>query len=97
MRTLDSREKIHEWLVARVAATLNIAKDAIDPDAPFSQYALDSLGAVTLVMDLEQELGTDLPPTLLWDYPSVHQCVAFLAAHCKTATTRKELAGTNAN
>lgn len=80
MATLDSFEKVHDWLVERLAKALNIAPDNLDAETPFSHYALDSLGAVTLVADLEEELGRDLPPTLLWDNPTIRKCAAFLAA-----------------
>ncbi len=85
MTNLNNAATIQEWLIDRLSSSLKVPKTSLDPDAPFSRYALDSLDAVTLVMDLEEQLGTELPATLLWDYPTVHKCVAYLLA------TREEL------
>jgi acyl carrier protein len=40
----------------------------MDPDTPLSKYGLQSIDAVILAMEIEEEVGIELPPTLLWEY-----------------------------
>jgi acyl carrier protein len=51
-----------------------------DPDAPLSKYGLQSIHAVILAMEIEEEVGVELPPTLLWEYNTVNECAAYLTA-----------------
>jgi acyl carrier protein len=31
-------------------------------------------------MEIEEEVGVELPPTLLWEYNTVNECAAYLTA-----------------
>jgi acyl carrier protein len=42
-----------------------------------SKYGLQSIDAVILAM-VEEEVGIELPPTLLWEYNTVNECAAYL-------------------
>ncbi|MBM4364649.1 MAG: AMP-binding protein [Deltaproteobacteria bacterium] len=46
-----------------------------DPDAPFPSLGIDSLMAVDLVREMEERLGQPLPPTLLFEAPTLRQLV----------------------
>ncbi len=74
----DAVEAMEAWLTERLAVLLRLEQGSIRPDAPFSEYGLDSLDAVTLAYDLEELLDVELPPTLLWDQPSVRECASYL-------------------
>lgn len=71
---------IQHWLVARVAQLAREAVGDIDVTLPFSCYALDSAATVGLIGELEDWLQRSLPPTLIWDYPSIEQLAGHLAA-----------------
>jgi acyl carrier protein len=90
MTKLDNSGDIRERLIERISSALNVHKSDVDADAPFSRYALDSMDSVTLVMDLEEQLGMDLPPTLLWDYPTVNKCVSYLVVQREGQGTSSE-------
>jgi acyl carrier protein len=70
---------LERWLIARIAALANQGRDEIDVSLPFSSYALDSVATVGLTGDLEDLLGIELPPTLLWDYPNIRMLARHLA------------------
>jgi acyl carrier protein len=53
-------------------------KGTTDPDAPLSKYGLQSIDAVILAMEIEEEVGVELPPTLLWEYNTANECAAYL-------------------
>ena len=86
----DALKAIQDWLTERLAAVLRIDRDSIALDAPFSEYGLDSLDAVTLVSDLEDLLDAELPPTLLWDHPTVRACAAYLGEESDVPPIRSQ-------
>jgi len=68
---------LERWLIVRIAVLADLGEDEIDVALPFSSYALDSVATVGLTGDLQDLLGIEFPPTLLWDYPTI----ALLARH----------------
>ena len=55
------------------------AGHSLNPDQPLSDLGLDSLMAVELRNALGTAMGAPLPPTLLFDYPTVNALAAVLA------------------
>lgn len=74
-----SEDKLQEWLIDKLAQELAIDPSDIDVQQPFAQYGVDSVLAVTLVADLEDAMGRELNPTLLFDYPSIEAIAQHLA------------------
>ncbi|GAA6619604.1 acyl carrier protein [Scytonema sp. NUACC26] len=75
-------KKIQTWLVSRLAEQLEIDSNKIDVAIPFERYGVDSLIAISLTGDLEQWLGCELDPTLLYDYPTVKALAQHLFEEC---------------
>ncbi|MFD5141734.1 beta-ketoacyl synthase N-terminal-like domain-containing protein [Streptomyces sp. NPDC058401] len=71
-------EELHRLLVARVARRSGLPEHRIDPDLPFDTYGFASIDAVALAGELEELLDRDLPPTVLWQHPTIHRLTAFL-------------------
>jgi acyl carrier protein len=69
--TLPTHETLVDWLTDRVASHLTTDPTAIETDVPFGDYGLDSVFALNLCTDLEQEFGILAQPTLTWDYPTI--------------------------
>jgi len=69
-----------DLLVARAGAVLGVRPELIDPAQPLSLAGLDSLRAVTLAADIGRELGRAVPPTLIYDHPSLAQLARALVA-----------------
>jgi acyl carrier protein len=76
----QSEEGMRAWLVQRIAAYVRKTPEAIQPDQPFAEYGLDSVYALTLTGDIEDQLGIYLPPTAMWDYPTVDALVGLLVS-----------------
>lgn len=72
-----SVSELQTWMVTYVAHLLDIHPDLVDTTLPFDRYGLDSSAAVGMTGDLEDWLGIELDPTLLYDYPTI----AALAQH----------------
>ena len=77
-RRARSAEEIESWLRDRIASALRLDSDKIDPRQPFADYGLDSRTAVSISGELEEWLATEVPPTLMWDYPTIASAAAFL-------------------
>jgi amino acid adenylation domain-containing protein len=71
--------RVRAWLVARIAERTGRAAREIDPRASFASLGIDSVAAVGLSGELEEWLGRTLPPTLLFDHPSIGRLARWLA------------------
>jgi acyl carrier protein len=78
MSETKTRDAVTAWLVDWIANELDMAKDEIDTDRSLLEYSLSSVTATILVGDLEDWLDLRLPPTLVWDYPSIDAMTAHL-------------------
>jgi acyl carrier protein len=64
-----------EWLVARLG--LDVAD--VSRDRPFAEFGVDSLTAVELSQELEDEFKVPLPPIVAWNYPTPAALARYLA------------------
>jgi len=71
---------LERWLVNQLSGILNLKPAEIDIRQPFISFGLDSAQAVGLAGDLEEYLGQSLPPTLIWDYPTIESLARNLAS-----------------
>jgi acyl carrier protein len=74
-----SPSAIRTWLLAQCAEALGVPVDSLNPSAPLETFGLGSVQAVSLVGDLEDRLGRQLPATLFWDYPTLDAVADALA------------------
>jgi acyl carrier protein len=85
MAKLKSEIELKEFLVERVSAALRVKKNELDPDTPFARYGLESIDSVILAMEIEEEIGVPLEPTLLWDHNTINLCASLLQKHIAEA------------
>jgi acyl carrier protein len=74
-----TEEAIRNWLITNIAHVVNMDAANIDVRQTFDHYGLDSLQAVSLSGDLETWLSREIPPTVVWDYPTVEQLARHLS------------------
>ncbi|WP_347178615.1 acyl carrier protein [Streptomyces iconiensis] len=68
-----------DWLAARLSEFLQRPVAEIDPRTPFAEYGLDSVAALSLYGDIEDEFELYLEPTVAWDHPTVEDLARYLA------------------
>jgi len=71
---------LRDKLLAMVHREMRLADVVVAADRNLAEYGLDSIVALTIAGDLEEELGIELPPTLLWDYPTINDLAGYLAS-----------------
>lgn len=64
-------KSIQDWLASYISELVEIDTEEIDLKTPFEGYGLDSAAAVAMTGDLEDWLGHELQPTLVYDYPTI--------------------------
>ena len=78
MAERPSSEPATSWLRRILGESLGTDAAAIDPAERLHRYGLTSLSAASTVAMIAERLGRVLPPTLLWDYPTLSRLAAFL-------------------
>lgn len=75
-----SFQEIQGWLLKAVAEELERPLSDQDLDTPLAQLGLDSTQAVALTGELEDWLGVEVDPTLVFEFPSIRQLSQHLAS-----------------
>ncbi|MFE0177214.1 acyl carrier protein [Streptomyces sp. NPDC059002] len=65
-----SVESITAWLTERFAGYARRSVDEIDPQRPFADYGLDSVGAMSLAVDIEDHFGVEIDAEEMWNHPT---------------------------
>ncbi len=81
-------EEIEAWLLAKIAEHTQILPVEINIRQPLAQYGLNSLAAVRISGELQEWIGREFSPTLLYDYPTLEG----LARHIADETSAEDFA-----
>ena len=76
-QTMDA-DAIQVWLQEYLSQLLDVELTEIDIKYSFESYGLDSSSTIALTGDLEDWLGFELDPTLLYEYSTIEQLVSHL-------------------
>ncbi|SCE63025.1 polyketide synthase PksN, partial [Streptomyces sp. OspMP-M43] len=85
--TGSPQEHVRATVERILAETLKLTADELAADKPFADYGLDSLTGVSLVQRLNESLGTDLDPSVLFENPSITRLTAFVVEEEGAALT----------
>jgi acyl-CoA synthetase (AMP-forming)/AMP-acid ligase II/acyl carrier protein len=72
-------ERIETWLLEWLAARLALEPGEVARDRPFAEFGVDSLTAVELSHELEEQFKVPLPPIVAWNYPTPATLAHYLA------------------
>ncbi|MEV7870621.1 acyl carrier protein [Streptomyces sp. NPDC088124] len=86
--TGHTTESLTTWLAERIALYLKRRPDEIDPDVPLAEYGLDSVAALSLCGDIEDDFDLMVEPTVAWDYPTVHALAGHLMEEIAAETAK---------
>jgi acyl carrier protein len=83
--TMPSETEIRDWCLAYLARTVDNPSIAIGPDIPFPQMGLDSATSAYFIVELEEWVGVELEPELVFDHPTVAELARHIAARASAA------------
>ncbi|CAM2008614.1 SDR family NAD(P)-dependent oxidoreductase [Acanthopleuribacter pedis] len=86
-RMADPAGGVKTFLKKKVANLLKTAPDAIRDDQNFMDMGIESNQMIATVSDIEREIGTELYPTLFFEYQNIGELAAFLAEEHAEAFT----------
>ena len=66
-------QMIENWLKNRLSELLELPSEKFDVNKPLTNYGLDSSAAIGLTQELEEWLGREVDPTIVYDYPTISQ------------------------
>ncbi|MCU4120424.1 acyl carrier protein [Variovorax sp. N23] len=73
-----SKDVASDWIVAYLADCLKIEPSRIEAHVVLSEYGLDSMQAVMMSGDISELTGREVPPNILYEYPTVDQLAAYM-------------------
>ena len=73
-------QRLEAWMTTWIAGKAKLDEAVIDRNKLFTDFGLDSLLAVNLSGALEQLIARPLSPSIAWEYPTLAELAAYLAA-----------------
>lgn len=92
-----SAADIQAWMISNLAELLGVDGDEIDATVNLESYGLDSAQAMVLVSKLEQLLGFQPSPLLLWHYPTIESLSERLAEELEEQSEEQNTDSATAN
>lgn len=78
-------ESVKAWLVTYIAGLVGIDEAAVQEDAQFSTFGLDSAAAIGMTGDLSDWLGKEIDPTIVYEHPTIQALALHALEAEKTA------------
>jgi acyl transferase domain-containing protein/enoyl-CoA hydratase/carnithine racemase/SAM-dependent methyltransferase len=79
-----SLSQLQQQVTLLLAAVLRIEPSIIDVDQPFSEFGLDSVLGIELMIAINKKYGTELSNIKVFDHPTVRELSSFLEHEIKT-------------
>jgi acyl-CoA synthetase (AMP-forming)/AMP-acid ligase II/acyl carrier protein len=79
---IDARQPAHvkQFLIERVAFYLERPIDDVDPTVPLAECGVDSVSAMSMCGDVEDQFEINVDPTMVFDYPTIVDIAAYVGA-----------------
>jgi thioester reductase-like protein len=73
-----SLEMIQSWFMSQLGRHLNLESEKIDLNKSFNDYGFDSLQSMNLIGELENFLGCQINPSLIWECETIQKFTRYL-------------------
>src|SRR5215217_9665960 len=74
-----TESEIRDWCLDYVRRTVGDPSIPVGPEIPFPQMGLDSATSAYFVVELEEWLGAELEPELVFEHPTIDELASHLA------------------
>lgn len=71
MTSIATDDRVQSWLVSRIATYGKRPDMSFTVDTDFTEIGIDSVYALTLCGDIEDEYGIEVDAEVMWDYPTI--------------------------
>jgi acyl carrier protein len=86
---MPTEAEIRDWCLAYIRRTVDQPAIPVGPDIGFPEMGLDSATSAYFIVELEEWVGVELEPELVFDYPTI----ADLARHIVERGAKRNAAG----
>lgn len=76
--------KIEDWLIRWLTVRADLNPGVMQPATPFAELGIDSLTAVEISQEMDQQLELELPPMVIWSCPTCEALAEYLAEELVT-------------
>ena len=84
---IPSLTEVEQSILRRISSYCNLKMTDIDPSAPMENIALDSILAMTIVEELQNEFNVDLPTFLFYEHDTLRSAAKYIIELMETART----------
>ncbi|MFZ1808685.1 MAG: acyl carrier protein [Cyclobacteriaceae bacterium] len=63
---------VANFVQQKIAETLSVPKEQINPNEEFMSLGLDSMHAIFLIDEIEREFSIEINPHQFWEYPTIN-------------------------
>lgn len=77
-----------DWLVNYISTRCDIPVSELQTDIPFEEFGIDSMQAVEITAQIEQQFHISVEPTALFEFNTVSLLVSHLAPCDQSAQTQ---------
>ena len=74
-----SESAIRDWCLDCIRRTIADPTIVVGPDIAFAAMGLDSASSAYFIVELEEWLGTELEPDLVFDHPTIAELAHHIA------------------
>ena len=87
-KTVDtSKAGIAQWCRGYLADLLEVPAESVDLETGFDRLGVDSAIAVSLLIEVEERYGVELPAEALFDNPNLDAVAEYLSIHTRPAVS----------
>jgi acyl-CoA synthetase (AMP-forming)/AMP-acid ligase II/alkylation response protein AidB-like acyl-CoA dehydrogenase/acyl carrier protein len=84
-RSQATKQMIHDSVAKWLRAEKRRTVDKLDDGVSFSSLGMDSLGAITLTLELERRIGVELSPEIIHECQTIGRLAAYIDANISFA------------
>ncbi len=89
LETKTLQSQIEDWLIRWLTVRADLKPDVMQRATPFAELGIDSLTAVEISQEMDQQLELQLPPMVIWSCPTCEALAAYLAEELVTSRQGK--------
>jgi acyl carrier protein len=78
--TKSNLDTLTTWLINHISKRCDIPAAELHPGIPFEEFGIDSVQAVEITAELEQEFQIPVEPTALFEFNTIELLVAHVSS-----------------